>query len=407
MSIEIFKFGGTSLKDKRSRKIAAERIKEAVNKKIRPVVVVSAIGREGSNYATDTLIKLAEESYPKLKNREKDLIMSCGEVISAVIMVQNLRKKNIEASGLTGAQAGILTDEKYNNSTVININPENILKLLNKDIIPVIAGFQGISKNGEITTLGRGGSDITASIIGAGLSAEKINIFTDVSGLLTGDPKVINKANFLKTADYKEACELAYQGAKVIHPSAAEIAMKNEIPIEIRSTFNNKEGTIIDAVDDRKKLNPITGLACRDNIFYTKIRAHQGINYDNGLQVFQLLADQKVSVDFINIKESMISFVINNEKRQLTEKVLQKNNFDFQIAEDYIKVSIVGGGMTGQPGVMAKIVNSLNEVGVKIYQTTDSHIVISCLIKKRDKIKALNALHDAFNLNKSEVKKYV
>src|SRR6056297_1049180 len=400
MSIVVLKFGGSSLKNEKARAAAVDRIEEIINKDKKPVIIVSAIGRKGSAYATDTLIKLAEDTFPELAKREKDLIMSCGEIISSVVMVQNIKKKERQARALTGAQAGILTDENYCNSDVININPENILKLLNKDIIPVIAGFQGISENGEITTLGRGGSDITASIIGAGLSAEKINIFTDVRGLLTGDPRVIDKANFLQIADYKEACELAYQGAKVIHPAAAEIAMKNKIPIEIRSTFNNKEGTIIDAVDDRKKLNPITGLACRDNIFYTKIRAHQGINYDNGLQVFQLLADQKVSVDFINIKESMISFVINNEKRQLTEKVLQKNNFDFQIAEDYIKVSIVGGGMTGQPGVMAKIVNSLNEVGVKIYQTTDSHIVISCLIKKKDKIKALNALHDAFNLNK-------
>src|SRR6056297_1926109 len=233
MSIEIFKFGGTSLKDKRSRKIAAERIKEAVNKKIRPVVVVSAIGREGSNYATDTLIKLAEESYPKLKKREKDLIMSCGEVISAVIMVQNLRKKNIEASGLTGAQAGILTDEKYNNSTVININPENILKLLNKDIIPVIAGFQGISKNGEITTLGRGGSDTTAAVISAAIKANSIEIYTDVEGIMTADPAKVKDAKIVKNVNYNEACELAYQGARVIHPRAAEIAMQEDVPIKV------------------------------------------------------------------------------------------------------------------------------------------------------------------------------
>ena len=231
------------------------------------------------------------------------------------------------------------------------------------------------------------------------LNADRIQIYTDVEGLLTGDPNTIKDAKFLEKANYTEACELAYQGAKVIHPTAAEIAMKNSIPIEIKSTFNNKEGTIIDDIGDEKKLTPMTGLACRDEIFYVKISAHQGINYDNGLQVFQLLADQGISVDFINIRESVISFIINNEKRELTEIILDENNFDFEIAEEYVKISIVGGGMTGQPGIMARIVNTLHDVGVKIYQTTDSHTVISCLIKEKDKIKAQNALHDAFNLN--------
>jgi len=399
MSIVVLKFGGSSLKNEKARAAAVDRIEETINKDKKPVVIVSAIGRKGSAYATDTLIKLAEDTFPELAKREKDLIMSCGEIISSVVMVQNIKKKERQARALTGAQAGILTDENYCNSDVININPENILKLINNDIIPVIAGFQGISENGEITTLGRGGSDTTASIIAAGLAAEKIEIYTDVEGLLTGDPSIIEEAKFLPKANYTEACELAYQGAKVIHPAAAEIAMKNKIPVEIKSTFNNKEGTLIDKLGDEKKLTPITGLAARDEIFYVKISAHQGINYDNGLQVFQLLADQGISVDFINIRESVISFVIDNEKRELSKEILSKNDFDFEINEEYVKISIVGGGMTGQPGIMARIVNTLHNVGVKIYQTTDSHTVISCLIKEKDKIKALNALHDAFNLN--------
>ena len=399
MPIVVLKFGGTSLKNERARQAAVDRIAEAINKGIKPVVIVSAIGRQGSAYATDTLIKIAKDTFADLAGREKDLIMSCGEIISSVVMVQNIKKNNMQAKALTGAQAGILTDENFCNSDVLNINPENILKLINDDIIPVVAGFQGISENGEITTLGRGGSDTTASIIAAGLNADRIEIYTDVEGLLTGDPNTIKDAKFLEKANYTEACELAYQGAKVIHPAAAEIAMKNSIPIEIKSTFNNKEGTIIDDIGDEKKLTPMTGLACRDEIFYVKISAHQGINYDNGLQVFQLLADQGISVDFINIRESVISFIINNEKRELTEKILNENNFDFEIAEEYVKISIVGGGMTGQPGIMARIVNTLHDVGVKIYQTTDSHTVISCLIKEKDKIKAQNALHDAFNLN--------
>ncbi len=399
MSIVVLKFGGTSLKNDKSRTAAVNRIADSLDKGNKPVVIVSAIGRKGSAYATDTLIEMAEKTFDELAGREKDLIMSCGEIISSVIMVQHLKKVEINAKALTGAQAGILTDENYCNSDVVNINPENILQLINQNMVPVIAGFQGISKNGEITTLGRGGSDTTASIIAAGLSADKIEIYTDVDGLLTGDPNIIEKAKFLDKTNYTEACELAYQGAEVIHPAAAEIAMKNKIPIEVKSTFNNKDGTIIDKLGDKKKLTPITSLASREDIFYTKIKAHQGINYDNGLQIFQLLADAGISVDFINIRESVISFVINNDKRNLTEKIMNNNGFDFEIHQEYVKISIVGGGMTGQPGIMARIVNTLNDVGIKIYQTTDSHTVISCLIKEEDKIKALNALHDAFNLN--------
>ena len=399
MSTVVLKFGGTSLKDKESRKAAVNRVKEKLDQGKKPVIVVSAIGRKGSPYATDTLIELAKSVNKEFDNREKDLIMSCGEVISSVVMVQNLKNNGIKAQSLTGAQAGILTDETYCNSKVLNVNPEKIIDLINKNVVPVIAGFQGITENGEITTLGRGGSDTTASIIAASISAEMIEIYTDVDGLLTGDPKYVRNAKFLDKANYTEACELAYQGAKVIHPAAAEIAMKNEIPIKIKSTFNNNSGTKIDKDGDQAKLTPITGLACREDIFYVKISAHNGINYDNGLYVFQLLADQNISVDFINIRESVISFVINNEKRKLTKKILKNYNFDFEINEDYVKISVVGGGMTGQPGIMAKIVNALHNAGIKIYQTTDSHTVISCLIKQKDKIKALNALHDAFNLN--------
>src|SRR6056297_3819558 len=280
MSIVVLKFGGSSLKNEKARAAAVDRIEYTINNDKKPVIIVSAIGRKGSAYATDTLIKLAEDTFPELAKREKDLIMSCGEIISSVVMVQNIKKKERQARALTGAQAGILTDENYCNSDVININPENILKLINDDIIPVIAGFQGISENGEITTLGRGGSDTTASIIAAGLSADKIEIYTDVEGLLTGDPNFIEKAKFLDKTNYTEACELAYQGAKVIHPAAAEIAMKNEIPIKIKSTFNNNSGTKIDKDGDKAKLTPITGLASRDDIFYVEITAHDKINYE-------------------------------------------------------------------------------------------------------------------------------
>ncbi|MFY9394331.1 MAG: aspartate kinase, partial [Halanaerobiales bacterium] len=220
------KFGGSSLNSAEKREMVVKHIEKAIKMGYKPVVVVSAMGRLGEPYATDTLIEVASEINKDIDNREKDLLMSCGEIISTIVLVQTLKKAGIEAIALTGAQAGIYTDDSFGEAEIIRVVPDKVNKTLKEGKIPVIAGFQGITEDGEITTLGRGGSDTTASIIAAAIGALYIEFYTDVAGVMTADPALVESARILDVVTYNEVCELAYQGARVIHPRAAEIAMK-------------------------------------------------------------------------------------------------------------------------------------------------------------------------------------
>ena len=400
MKTIVQKFGGTSLNTDKKREKAASKVSEAFKSGFKPIVVVSAMGRLGDAYATDTLISKAEEVLPDINPREKDLLMSCGEVISAVVMVQYLRKAGHEAVALTGAQAGIITDEQYGESNVKKVKDDKIMDVIKQGKIPIVAGFQGVSSNGEITTLGRGGSDTTASILGVAVNALFIEIFTDVEGVMTADPALVDKAKILNEVSYNEVCELAYQGARVLHPRAAEIAKEASIPIKINSIYTDKAGTIIHDHDMRKAYTdrPITGVASRHNIVFVKVTPDDFSDYSEGLKIFELMAEQEISVDFINIRPTEISFVVDDNKQMIVEKILSHNNFKHNLRDDFVKISLVGGGMTGQPGVMAKIVEALNRDNISIYQTTDSHTTISCLIKREEEKNALNTLHEVFKM---------
>ncbi|MFW5992163.1 MAG: aspartate kinase [Halanaerobiaceae bacterium] len=395
------KFGGTSLDTSDKRLKAAKNIKCALDSDFSPIVIVSAMGRLGKPYATDTLLNLAKKIKPEIPAREKDLLMSCGEIISTVIMVQTLAEIGVEASALTGAQAGIETDANFGEAAVLNVNPERIYQLLKTGTVPIIAGFQGITEEGEITTLGRGGSDTTASIVAAAVQALFIEIYTDVEGVMTADPGLVEKARILDKVSYNEVCELAYQGARVLHPRAAEIAMENNIPIKVKSVFSENSGTVIHNFNMRKIKGdkPVTGVASRSNIVFVKITPDNPVEYAKGLSSFNLLASSNISVDFINIRPEAISFVITEDKAQKVEDILSDHDYNYEIADTYVKVSVVGGGMTGRPGVMARIVDALSRENISIYQTTDSHTTISCLIKKEDEKRALNTLHDVFKLD--------
>ena len=401
MKIIVQKFGGTSLDTAEKRGMAVEHIKSAKELGYLPVVVVSAMGRAGKPYATDTLIEIAEEACFNINPREKDLLMSCGEIISAVIMVQSLQKAGLAANALTGAQAGIITNDNFGESEITKVDPMRILKCLKEGIIPVLAGFQGITPDGEITTLGRGGSDTTASVVAAAIDALYIEIYTDVEGVMTADPNLVENARILDKVSYNEVCELAYQGARVIHPRAAEIAMKENIPIKIKSNFNKNSGTLIHNQGLRgiKGNRPVTGVTSRRNIAFIKISPQKPAEYATGLIVFKILAGHGISVDFINIRPEVISFVVEARYSEKVKQLLEKYDFAFDFNDGYVKVSVVGGGMTGRPGVMARLVEALNQEEVEIYQTTDSHTTISCLIRVEQEKESLNALHKAFKLD--------
>lgn len=395
------KYGGSSLNTVEKRELVVKHIKKAIDNGYKPAVVVSAIGRLGEPYATDTLIQIASDIHPDIDRREKDLLMSCGEIISAIVLVQTLKKHGISAIALTGAQAGIYTDENFGEAEIEKVIPEKVNKALMDGQIPVIAGFQGISWDGEITTLGRGGSDTTASVIAAAIGALYIEIYTDVAGVMTADPSLVESARILEVVSYNEVCELAYQGARVIHPRAAEIAMVEGIPIKIKSTFEDGPGTLINSNGMRsiKGDRPVTGVASRRNIIFIKIIPEEPAEYATGLRVFNLLAEKGISVDFINIRPEASSFIIDSKDKEKVLGLLREQNFSYELRDDLVKVSVVGGGMTGRPGVMAKIVEALNIKRIKIYQTTDSHTTISCLVQREQEKDALNALHKIFELN--------
>ncbi len=400
-NIVIQKFGGSSVATKKQREQVIDKVLNSLNQGYKPVLVVSAIGREGAPYATDTLINFATEVYDDISLRAKDLLMSCGEVISTVVIAQALRARGYDAKPLTGAQAGIITDENFGNTQIKEVDAKSIRNILEENKIPVVAGFQGVSKNDEITTLGRGGSDTTASVLGAALHAEMVEIYTDVEGLMTADPNLVPDAKRLKHVTYSEACELAYQGAQVIHPRAVEIAKKERVPVTIKSTFSDAQGTVISnaftqADWEIKGDKPVTGITSRKNLVLVKIIPEIKQENATALGCFKVLADAGISIDFINVRPEMISFMISEYESETAVELLEEEDYDFEISTEFVKISAVGAGMTGVPGVMAKIIEAL--AGVSIYQTTDSHTTISCLIKQKSEKQALCRLHDYFEL---------
>ncbi len=227
MKIIVQKFGGTSVRNDESRLKAAEHVRKAVDNGYKVVVVVSAMGRDGEPYATDTLLSLVEPS--SLSKREQDLLVSCGEIISAVVFSNLLNGMSVSSVALTGAQAGFRTNDDFTNAKILEMKCESLKRQLETNDVVVVAGFQGQSQTGEVTTLGRGGSDTSATALGAALQAEWVDIFTDVEGVMTADPRIVKDARALDTMTYNEICNMAYQGAKVIHPRAVEIAMQAKI----------------------------------------------------------------------------------------------------------------------------------------------------------------------------------
>jgi aspartate kinase len=406
LKIAVQKFGGTSLAtaDFRSRVCGIIQATKAENKGV--VVVVSAIGRDNDPYATDTFIRLIKESNPDPSPRELDFIMSCGELISGVLLVSQLSAMGIESRFLSGEQAGIITDGNYGNAHILYINPKNIIKCLENNIVPVVAGFQGISEEGELTTLGRGGSDTTASALGVALNAEIVDIFTDVEGVMTADPRIVKNARLLSAITYNEICQLSREGAKVVHPRAIEIAMQNGIPLRVRSTFSSSTGTLVtnqkQEIGSSVKIlgdNLITGIAHRSNVAQIKI-SNSGSRDKKGseLKVFKSLALANISVDFINVQPEIIVFTVAADSADRTIAILENIDIHPEVDRKCAKVAVVGAAITGVPGVMARVVEALSENEIPILQSGDSYTNIWCLVNKEHLELAVKALHDKFEL---------
>lgn len=399
MRIIVQKFGGTSVATPESRQQVVQKIKKAIEEGYKPVVVVSAIGRKGAPYATDTLIDFVTSHAGNMTPHSYDLLLSCGEIISAVTMTTLLEKEGIKAKAFTGGQAGIITDHYHQKADLLSAKPEALLASLEEDVIPVVAGFQGMTMEGEITTLGRGGSDTSAAMLGASVKAERIEIFTDVDGIMTADPNVCEKAKIIPAISYMEVFQMADSGAKVIHPRAVEYAMRANIPLVIKNTFSDAPGTYIlqnveQLISKEKHHRVITSVAHRYHRTQFTIQEPHG----KGENLLSAIADAGISIDLINIFPHEALFTVDEADEKALSHLLATKGYQYNVLPKCAKVTVIGERMTGVPGVMARIIYALNKENIEIYQTADSLTTIACLIQEKQVPKAIDALHDEFHL---------
>ncbi|MGG7097491.1 aspartate kinase [Clostridium sardiniense] len=399
MKIVVQKFGGTSVSTKERRQKVVEKVKSAIDEGYSPVVVVSAMGRSGDPYATDTLLSLVGDKFKNTNKLASDLLMCCGELISSVVMSNELFDAGIDAIPLTGGQAGIKTDNVFTNAKHLDVDPKQILDFVSKGRVPVVTGFQGMSEDGFFTTLGRGGSDTSAAILGVALEAEQIEIYTDVDGIMTADPRIVKDASLINVISYNEVFQLAEQGAKVIHPRAVDIAMKSNVPLFIKNTMSDAKGTLINNNGDLNNGKIITGITHQNDRIQVKIKAKENLNNPKYKDLLSLLAANKISLDLINIFPEQQIFTIGENKKKELEKILDAINIKYSLTENCSQLAVIGSRMAGIPGVIAKIVRSLNENNIEVLQTADSHMTIWCLIHSDNVAEAINALHKSFELS--------
>lgn len=406
MPIIVQKYGGTSLSSAENRNYVLSNVISAKRQGYQVVVVVSAMGRSGDAYATDTLIGLLRSINHNPPSREMDMLLSCGEIISGVVLTNCLLSEGEDAVFLTGAQAGIITDNQHGDAHILRVKTTRIQELLEKGSIVVIAGFQGVNDQGELTTLGRGGSDTTAAAIGVALNAEVIDIFTDVDGIMTADPRIVKDARLLTMVTYNELCQLAREGAKVIHPRAVEIAMQRNVPLRVRSTFSDSTGTLVcsgngmqDMGVDIERDHVITGITQTPHISQIKIMlALDENNAQIQLKVFKAMALANISVDFINVSPELISYTVSRDDAERAREILDTMGIKAQVTSECAKVAVVGAAMTGIPGVMSRVVEALVANQIPILQTGDSYTNIWCLVPAPEMEKAVTALHARFSL---------
>jgi len=405
MRIAVLKFGGTSLSTAEARQSAIRHIRRVLEQQLKAVVVVSAMGRKGDPYATDTLLEWIAQNGNGLPPRERDLLLACGEIISASTLCSMLRRLGVDATVLTGGQAGIITNGHFGDARILAIDPQPLLNLLKSGRVPVVSGFQGQTREAEVTTLGRGGSDTSAVALGVALNAEYVDVFTDVAGVYTADPRIVQNARPLVRVSYAEIGQMALGGAKVIHPRAVEMAMQSKLPLRVRSTFSEDEGTWIRPPSEREAEErsirdaSVTAIANSGGVTQIRIPADDariGVHPE----VFKAMAENGISVDFINVSPSTIVYTVDDAMADKAARILRKLGLAPRLIRKCAKISVVGGGMNEVPGVMAKIVETLTSQDIAILQSTDSHSSIRVLVRERHMNRAVAALHDAFQLAK-------
>ncbi len=408
-NIVVMKFGGTSVADATRIKRVAGRIVDAYKAGHPVVAVVSARGD-----TTDELILMAKEITANPPAREMDMLLSTGERISAALLAMAISELGCDAISLTGSQAGIVTDTVHTKAKILDIKPGRIRRALDEDKIVLVAGFQGVSTANDVTTLGRGGSDTTAVALAAALGAEVCEIYTDVDGVYTTDPRVVADARKMDKISNEELLEMAASGAKVMMLRSVEVARRYGVPLHIRSSFTDRQGTWVVEEEDRMEQAIVSGVAFAQDD--AKVTIHDlpdkvGI----AARVFTALAKAHINLDVIIQNVSAggttdISFTASEDDLPKIEEVLNglKPELGFTSVDtdkDVAKVTLVGAGMKTYPGVAAKMFEVLAENGINIGMISTSSIKISCVIQREHMETAVKALHAAFQLDKDMIKR--
>ena len=400
------KFGGTSVADFERRTRVAQIVGAARQEGLKPVVVVSAPGRLGDAYATDTLLQLVKKEGGKVPAREQDLLISCGEIISAVVVAAHLRRDGVPARALTGPQAGIETDGRFGDAKILRVDPSPISAVLDEGLVPVVAGFQGRTPQGDMATLGRGGSDTSAAAIGAALAASCVDIYTDVDGVKTADPRIVPEARTIGALDYDELFQMAQAGAKVVHPRAVEVARQARIPLRVRSTLGDEAGTpiggprLLDLWHERKPENTVVGVTDRSDVGEVVVATPTGSERTAvEARIFSELAAHGISADMISVSPGRVAFIVGVGRLEDAGRLLEGLGMVVTTRADVAKVAIIGSAIAGLPGVMATLVAALVDARVEILATSDSHSSIACLVPADRRVDAVRALHRQFHLS--------
>ena len=400
--ILVQKFGGSSVASAEGRALLVSKVQRALDEGYAPLVVVSAMGRKGDPYATDTLLsQLDFVPHTERDRRELDMLMACGEIISVVVCAHALRHKGIPAAALAGSETGLLTDGAHTEAHIHAVDPSVIQDTLNAGRVPVVAGFQGVGPDGNVTTLGRGGSDTTAVAVGVGVQAEAVEIYSDVEGVMTVDPRVFAGAGLIAEMSYEELGELAVEGARVMHPRAVDLAGARDVPLCIRSTFNATPGTVVRALPGRDALEQqrvVTGISPLRPVAHlvVPLPADPETRESRVEAIFELLTAREISLDLINICPDALYFVVKQPFLETVEAVLAGLGQTCRIRRDCAKISLVGAGMRGTPGVVGRIHRTLRRAGIAVLHSTDSNITISCLVDGPRLNEAVEVLHREF-----------
>ncbi|DAB00031.1 TPA: aspartate kinase [Candidatus Gastranaerophilales bacterium HUM_10] len=408
--IVVQKFGGTSVADTVKIKNVAKAVIRERNLGHDVVVVVSAMG-----HTTDYLVKMAKDISENPSSREMDMLLSTGEGVSIALLAMALQAQGCPAVSMNAIQVGIMTEKVHSKARIINIKTDKINSHLEKGEVVVVAGFQGVTDDLEITTLGRGGSDTSAVALAGALNAIRCDIYTDVEGVYTTDPRIVPHASRLDEISYEEMLELARVGANVLHPRAVETAKQYNVPLRVRSTFKlDNLGTLILGVDEMELHKPVTGVA--SDLSQLRVVVCDVIdNPGTAAALFNGLADANVSVDMIiqsyarkALNTNDIAFTIDKgdveQTLAIVESVKEKLGYSNVFVDDKIaKVSIVGAGMIDRPGIAATMFKTLADLGINIKMISTSEIKISCIVAEDDAKKAVEGLHKVFHLDCSEV----